>query len=211
MVKYVGFTCNEMVNHKNSNDLCWIVYPFTINGAILISSKMKIYLIGYMASGKTRFGKALSTQTGYPFFDLDELFEERYRITVFDFFEKYKEESFRKIEQELLLETMNYQDAVIATGGGTPCFFNNMEFIKQNGISIYLKLDLLMLVNRLASVKKKRPLLKDKTNEELELFIRAQMAEREIFYQQADYIIEAKKIDMPSILSMLSGKVNQDH
>jgi shikimate kinase len=164
---------------------------------------MKIYLIGYMGSGKTRFGKSLSVRTGYPFIDLDALFEERYKITVFDFFEKYNEESFRKIERELLLETLTYPDSIIATGGGTPCFFDNMEVIKKNGISIYLKLELIALVNRLASVRKKRPLLKDKSPEELETFIRQQIAEREVFYCQADYTVHVGKNDLETVIALL--------
>ena len=166
---------------------------------------MKIYLIGYMASGKTRLGKELSSRTGYPFVDLDDLFEERYRITVYDFFERYNEESFRKIEKELLTETLTYPDSIIATGGGTPCFFDNMDVIKKNGISIYLKMDPVSLVNRLTLVKKKRPLLRDKTPGELESYIRIKLTEREIYYTQADYTVDADKTDVDTILSILPG------
>lgn len=166
---------------------------------------MRVYLIGYMASGKTRFGMELEAKTGYRFIDTDELFAERYRISILDFFEKYNEESFRKIEKELLLETLTYQDAIIATGGGTPCFFDNIDVIKRNGISIYLKMDVISLVNRLAIVRKKRPLLKDKTTSELESYIRTQIAERELFYSQADYTVDAEKIKVDEILNLIAG------
>jgi len=122
---------------------------------------MKIYLIGYMASGKTRLGNQLAELTGYRFMDLDEVFEERYRLSVFDFFEKYGEAAFRQIEQKLLVETEKLDRTVIATGGGTPCFFGNMDFIKRHGISIYIRMTVPELAERLQQVKKKRPLLKD--------------------------------------------------
>ena len=129
---------------------------------------MRIYLIGYMASGKSRMGQELSALTGYPFIDTDELIERKYRISILDFFERYNEDSFRKIEKDLLPETLNYDDAIIATGGGTPCFFDNMDFIKRNGISVYLKMSPESLVDRLSGIRKKRPLLKDKTKQELQ-------------------------------------------
>ena len=171
---------------------------------LFINGYMRVYLIGYMASGKTRLGMELGAKTGYGFIDTDELFEERYRISIMDFFEKYNEESFRKIEKELLHETLGYQDAIIATGGGTPCFFDNMEVIKRNGISIYLKLDVISLVNRLAIVRKKRPLLNDRTTSDLESYIRTQIAERELFYNQADFIVDAEIITVNDIVRLIS-------
>jgi shikimate kinase len=165
---------------------------------------MRVYLIGYMASGKTRMGQELSALTGYPFIDTDELFEERYKISILDFFERYNEDSFRKIEKDLLLETLKYKDAIIATGGGTPCFYHNMEIIKRNGISIYLKLDLIPLVDRLLVIRKKRPLLKNKTTIELESFIRTQLAEREPFYSQADFSVDAEITSANDIVRLIS-------
>jgi shikimate kinase len=165
---------------------------------------MRVYLIGYMASGKTRMGQDLSALTGYPFVDTDELFEERYRISILDFFERYNEDAFRKMEKDLLLETLNHKDAIIATGGGTPCFFENMEFIKRNGISIYLRMGLPSLIDRLTVVRKKRPLLKNKNKIELESFIRAQLAEREPFYNQADFTVNAEMITAQDIVCLLS-------
>jgi shikimate kinase len=164
---------------------------------------MRVYLIGYMGSGKTRFGMDLSVKTGYPFIDTDELFEAKYRISIVDFFEKYNEETFRKLERDLLLETINHADAIISTGGGTPCFYDNMDFIRKNGISIYLKMDLQSLVNRLIVVKKKRPLLKDKPLKDMESYIRGQIEEREIFYNQADFTVDAEIITVNDIVSLI--------
>jgi len=164
---------------------------------------MRVYLIGYMGSGKTRLGMELSVKTGYPFIDTDELFVEKYRISIVDFFEKYNEVTFRKLERDLLLETIKYPDAIISTGGGTPCFHDNMDFIRRNGISIYLKMGIQSLVNRLVVVKKKRPLLKDKSLKEMESYIRGQIAEREIFYNQADFTVDAEKTDVMDVLNLL--------
>ena len=157
-----------------------------------------------MAAGKTRMGQELSALTGYPFVDTDELFEERYRISIADFFDRYNEDSFRKIEKALLRETLGYQDAIVATGGGTPCFFDNMDLIKKNGTSIYLKMDLISLVDRLLVVRKKRPLLKNKSATELESYIRTQLAEREPYYSQADFTVDAEKINVNDILRLIS-------
>jgi shikimate kinase len=165
---------------------------------------MRVYLIGYMGSGKTRIGQELSALTGYPLIDTDQLFEERYRISILDFFERYSEESFRKIENQLLLETLYYPDAIIATGGGTPCYFDNMDVIKRNGISIYLKMDLIPLIDRLAGLRKKRPLLKNKTTTELESFIRTQLAEREPYYSQADFTVNAGSINVNEVLHLIT-------
>ena len=92
---------------------------------------MRIYLIGYMASGKTQIGHILANRLGFSFTDLDTVFEKQFRISVSDFFEKYDEQAFRLLEQKLLLETKNLDNIVISTGGGTPCFFDNMDFIAE--------------------------------------------------------------------------------
>ena len=164
---------------------------------------MKIFIIGYMASGKSRLGWELSKRISYPFIDIDELFEEKYRITILDFFEKYEEQHFRKIERELLRETFVYKDAVISTGGGTPCFFDNMEMIKQNGISIYLKMSVPALVSRLKLVRKKRPLIKGRSLISLEEFVGKQIIEREVFYRQADFTVAAENITVDAVLKLL--------
>ena len=118
---------------------------------------MRVYLVGYMGSGKSRTGKMVATGLNLWFTDMDDVFEERYRISVLDFFEKYDETTFRNIERRLLQETVLQEDSVIATGGGTPCFFDNMDFINRAGISIYLKPDLSMLLERLKIVRKRDP------------------------------------------------------
>lgn len=149
---------------------------------------VRTYLIGFMGSGKTSLGKHLAKLLGAGFIDLDDVFEERYHIRIYDFFEKYGEENFRKIEKDLLIETVLCDNVVVSTGGGTPCFFENMQFIKDNGISIYLRMTSRELASRLKSVKKKRPLLKELSSFELEEWISAQLLKREPFYLQASHI-----------------------
>jgi shikimate kinase len=168
---------------------------------------MRIFLIGYMASGKTRIGKELSLLTGYPFIDTDDLFEERYRISIFDFFERYGEDSFRKIEKNILLETLNFPDAVIATGGGLPCFFDNLEIIRKNGITIYLLVDEEILAGRLFKVKKKRPLLKAKTQSEIKSFLREQLAGREPYYRQANFMVQSGEKAAEEIFELIRNEL----
>ncbi|MEI7663566.1 MAG: shikimate kinase [Bacteroidota bacterium] len=164
---------------------------------------MRIYLIGYMASGKSNLGQILAEKLGYSFVDIDYLFEERFRISVLDFFEKYDEDGFRKIEQSLLLESTLWENVVVSTGGGTPCFFDNMQVIRESGISIYLKWHVAPLVHRLRQVKRKRPLLKDIPPEELEEKVTYQLKQREFYYLQADYIVDAGNLEINSLLDII--------
>ena len=161
---------------------------------------MLIYLVGYMASGKSNLGRVLAEKLGYTFLDLDYYFEERFRISILDFFEKYDEEVFRKMERSHLLETTGLTDTVISTGGGTPCFFDNMEVIKNAGFSVYLHWETHGLVNRLKQVRRKRPLLKDIPVTELEEKVGSQMKERDFFYTQADLLIEAENLDVENLV-----------
>ena len=164
---------------------------------------MRIYLIGYMASGKSNLGRLLAEKLSYRFIDLDYLFEERYRISVLDFFEKYDEGAFRKIEQTLLNETVDLEDVVISTGGGTPCFYNNMDVIRQAGLSVYLCWKVPSLLYRLKMVKRKRPLLKDIPPADLEGKVVAQLSEREYYYNQADLTIQGENFDMEALLFLI--------
>jgi shikimate kinase len=165
----------------------------------------KIYLIGYMASGKSRLGKELSAQTGLSFLDLDEVFEERYKIGILDFFGKYGETVFRQLEHRLLLETENLVQTIIATGGGTPCSEENIRFIKRNGKSFYLRMEVHELAERLKNIKRQRPLLKDVKVNSLESYIREQLAEREPFYLQADFILQAPVTDLERVAEFIRG------
>jgi shikimate kinase len=165
---------------------------------------VRIYLIGYMASGKTHLGRKLAEKLGYGFVDLDQLFEERYRISVKDFFGKYDEWAFRSIERSLLVETTGLENVVVATGGGTPCFFDNMDVIRKSGFSIYLRWEVPDLVRRLHGVKKKRPLLKDTPPEELEGKVRDALDQRSVFYEQANLVVSGSDADPAELMALIN-------
>lgn len=168
---------------------------------------MRIYLIGFMGSGKSTLGRYLSERLGLPLNDLDSTFEERYRISIADFFGKYDETIFRNIERNLLHETIHHADALIPTGGGTPCFFDNMEFIKLSGYSVYLQWPVNGLVERLQVLRKKRPLLKNLTDKEFPGWVQEQLSVREFFYKQADLVVDASRLDPEVLASLLKERM----
>jgi shikimate kinase len=164
-----------------------------------IVAGMRIYLVGYMGSGKTKLGREVAAQLGYEFIDLDEVFEEKYHISIADFFAKYNEETFRLLEHNLLMQTVARENCVISTGGGTPCYFDNMDFITSNGISFYIRVSSQLLVRRLLNVRVKRPVLKDIPNDRMEDFVRNQVAEREKYYLRASFVVEGQDVSAGTI------------
>ena len=155
----------------------------------------RIILIGYMGSGKTTVGKVLSRELNLPFYDLDWYIENRMHKSIHQIFEEKGEEGFRKIERNLLHEVAEFENVIISCGGGTPCFFDNIGYINQQGESGYLKCRADVLSAHLRMGKTIRPLLLNKTNEEVELFISEQLAQRESFYSQAKHIIDVSLMD----------------
>ena len=155
----------------------------------------RIILIGYMGSGKTTVGKVLSREIKLPFYDLDWYIENRMHKSIHQIFEEKGEEGFRKIERNLLHEVAEFENVIISCGGGTPCFFDNIGYINQQGESVYLKCRADVLSAHLRMGKTIRPLLLNKTNEEVELFINEQLAQRESFYSQAKHIIDVSLMD----------------
>jgi len=146
-----------------------------------------------MGAGKTRIGRELAALMGWSFLDLDDEFESRYKVSVNDFFQTYSEEQFRIIESRLLRETALLHQTLISTGGGTPCFHGNMEWIRKHGIAIYLRWDAEVLANRLRQIRRQRPVLRDLTPGQLPGFIRDHLAERETWYLEADIIYNAAR------------------
>jgi len=167
---------------------------------------MRIYLIGFMTSGKSCLGRELAQACNMEFLDCDELFEEKYRITILDFFDKYGEGLFRKLEREILMETLQHEHAVIATGGGLPCFFDNMDVILRSGVSIYLRMSGHDLAKRIREIKKQRPLLKEIPSAGLEGYISSLMEEREPFYGKADHTFNGPDYPLQEILETVCPK-----
>ena len=154
-----------------------------------------IIIIGYMGAGKTTVGKALAKELGVMFYDLDWYIESRMRKTVKQIFDEIGEEGFRKIERNMLHEVAEFENVVGSCGGGTPCFFDNMDYMNQLGETIYLKASPETLHTHLKMGKGVRPLLLNKTPEEVEIFIREQLKLREPFYNKAKYIIDINVMD----------------
>jgi shikimate kinase len=149
-----------------------------------------IFLIGYMASGKTAMGKRLAERLGLQFVDTDTFIENRYRKTVAEIFEERGESGFREIERRTLLEIADFENVVIATGGGLPCYFNNIEIMNGAGITVYLQTDAEELAARLETARQKRPLVKGKTAVELKNYVETSLSAREKFYLQAKIILD---------------------
>jgi len=155
----------------------------------------RIILIGYMGAGKTTVGKALSKELGIPFYDLDWYIESRRRKTVPQIFAELGEEGFRQIERNMLHEVAEFEDVIISCGGGTPCFFDNMDYLNQQGQVVYLRCEPDVLQKHLMMGKTERPLLKGKSPEELNAFIREQLEKREPFYTKAQYTLDVSLMD----------------
>ena len=148
-----------------------------------------------MGSGKTTVGKALSKQTGMMFYDLDWYIESRMHKTVAQIFAERGEEGFRKIEYNMLHEVAEFEDVIISCGGGTPCFFDNIDYLNGQGDVCYLKATPEVLYKHLLMGKVERPLIKGKSPEELINFITEQVGKREEFYTKARYTLDVSLMD----------------
>lgn len=168
---------------------------------------MKIFLIGYMGSGKSSVGKKLAAKLGMDFIDLDDHIEEAYGKTIPAIFEEEGEDRFRELEHLYLKNLVPKDNLVISLGGGTPCFYNNIELINNNGISVYLKMSVDALAHRLINAKKKRPLIQDMSEVDLKFFIENNLSKREPFYLQAHYKVKAKDMDVEELAQFLRAEV----
>lgn len=156
---------------------------------------IRIFLIGYMGAGKTTLGKALAHHLGLTFIDLDWYIEERFHKTVQQIFAEQSEDGFRKLEKRMLHEVAEFENVVIATGGGTPCFFDNMEQMNQRGETVFLEVSQDVLFNRLKVAKQQRPLLAKKTDEEMKVFIHDALQKRMYHYTKAKHIFRADELE----------------
>ena len=150
----------------------------------------RIILIGYMGAGKTTVGKELAKRLGVTFYDLDWYIETRMRKKVKQIFDERGEEGFRKIEYNMLHEVAEFENIVLACGGGTPCFYDNMEYMNSQSDVVYLRGTPDILFRHLKMGKGVRPLLLGKSDEELLAFIKEQLTIREKFYMQAKHVVD---------------------
>ena len=167
----------------------------------------RIFLIGYMGSGKTTVGQLLATQLGYGFIDMDTHIEGKLFKSVSQIFAELGEDQFRLLERQCLHEVAEFDQVVISTGGGVPCYFDNMEYMNKQGVTVYLKLSSADLAERLElSHANKRPLLANRKGEELLHFISEGLAKREPFYTQAAYSVSGEIESTVSQICVLVGR-----
>lgn len=144
-----------------------------------------------MGSGKTTIGKLLARKLNYRFVDLDQMISTYEGKSIAQLFESENENGFRLLEKKYLQLTTQFQKTVVSCGGGTPCFFDNINIINQNGISLYLEMNVAALYTRLKNSKTQRPLLNGKMDDELKAFITTKLKEREPFYKKAHLSYDA--------------------
>lgn len=157
-----------------------------------------------MGSGKTTLAKKLANKLDIPFIDTDEEIVREIGMSITEYFQLHGENKFRELEREQLQKTAN-QNAIISTGGGSPCFFDNMQWMNNNGTSVYLKMSPKSLFDRLSQSKpNKRPILIGKTEQELFDFISEKLIEREPFYSQAQIVIDQISTSVEELIEILN-------
>lgn len=166
---------------------------------------MRIFLIGFMGSGKTHWGKQLAVHMKIPFFDLDEQIIERENKAISEIFSEKGEETFRMIEKEVLEQLIDQHDSmVVSCGGGTPCFFNNIERMKKYGLVVWLNTHVEIILERLNKERATRPLLNNIAEDDMRSYIGRKMNERRMYYEQADVIIDNEdSIPIPEFIQTI--------
>ena len=149
-----------------------------------------IVLIGYMCAGKTTIGKALAKELNRTFYDLDWYIEERFHKKIPQIFAEEGEARFRELEQRMLHEVAEFENIILSCGGGTPCFFDNMEYMNSVAETFYLKASPETLCCHVAMSRGERPLLKGKSPEELRSYIEEQVQLRSAYYEKAHHTID---------------------
>lgn len=169
-----------------------------------LSLHRPIFIIGFMGSGKTTLGKKLSRLANVPFIDLDQRIVEISGMPISDYFELHGESSFRDLEEKTLKSISPDTSAFISTGGGAPCFSDNIDWMNRHGLTVYLDLDAKVILSRLiASDRSTRPLLSNMDDKQLLSYIQDKLAERSSFYKKAKVRINPMKLSPKNILELL--------
>ena len=167
----------------------------------------RIFLIGYMGAGKTTLGKALARRMNLSYIDTDKYIEQRYHKKISEIFESEGEERFRDIEHRIILEVSEFEDVIISTGGGLPCFNSNMDVMNSLGITVYLETSVEELAVRLKASRNVRPVLKSRSGDELIEFIKESLDKRTPFYEQAKIRFNAEQMYDDNDVGLLTGKL----
>jgi shikimate kinase len=166
----------------------------------------RVYLIGFMGCGKTSWGKKLAAGLGYNFIDLDHVLEAQVGSTIAEYFASHGEKAFRKLESEVLKQTEYPENVIVSTGGGLPCFFDNMDWMNNHGQTLYIQLSPKGLASRLENAKTPRPVLQGKKGDELVAFIEHKLAEREGFYLQATHYVDGIDMSVEKLMEIVGLK-----
>jgi shikimate kinase len=165
---------------------------------------MKIFLIGFMGSGKTHWGKLLAEKLQLTFFDLDTVITEKENKTISDIFADKGEEYFRYKEKDVLEELVKEnENFILSSGGGTPCFFNNIKFMKKNGRVVWLNTSVDILKQRLLKERMSRPLIRNIGEDQLKAYIIRKLGERKMYYEQADVMVNEEGILLQPLIELL--------
>ncbi|NUO01826.1 MAG: shikimate kinase [Saprospiraceae bacterium] len=164
----------------------------------------RIFLTGFMGSGKSHTGRLLGEALGIPFVDLDDWIEKQEGQSIAEIFAASGEAAFRKIEQNALRSMHNFDFVIVSCGGGTPCFFDNMDWMKEHGITVYLQIPAAELCRRLIPEMAHRPLLKGLNELTMLPFIEEKLALREPYYLQSQIIT-----DSPGALIEILAELNR--
>lgn len=167
---------------------------------------MRVYLIGFMGSGKSHWGRLVSARMKLPFYDLDDVIVQRAGKSIAAIFAELGEEQFRSLEKELLEElTESNPNLVLSCGGGTPCFFGNIDYMKDHGKVIWLNTSLDTLVARLVKEKNHRPLIRDIPDAELKAVINKKLHDRKLYYEQAHLYLPEETLSLEQIQSAIEN------
>ena len=159
-----------------------------------------------MGCGKSTMGRKLAKQLGYDFIDLDQEIEKRTDTTIGNYFSANGEMAFRELERKTLQEFDYPLNCIVATGGGAPCYFDNMDWMNANGTTVYIEMSPLALTRRLEKGKEKRPLLKDLNETQMIAFIEGKLAEREDYYKRAKLIVEGINLSADALSALIIAK-----
>lgn len=166
----------------------------------------RVYIIGFMGCGKTSWGKKLAAGLGFNFMDLDHVLEEKAGMSVAEYFAEHGESAFRQLESSVLKDSDYPENTIISTGGGLPCFFDNIQWMNDHGQTLYIQLSPKTLADRLANARVKRPLVEGKQGDELVNFISVKLTEREGFYTQAKHIVNGIDLSVEGLMEVLGVK-----